>query len=163
MSPNSVLRGAAAVAAMLAALVLSASATPHTSPPVKVTHLTIVGSSGQQATVAAEVADTTEKMLRGLMFRRYLPPDRGMLFDFGTTVQAPFYMKNTYIPLSIAFISPEGYIVDILDMEPLDERSRAPSHPYRYALEVNRGFFLRHDLKVEDRVSFGLAQCPHTP
>ena len=102
----------------------------------------------------AEVADTTEKLLRGLMFRRHLPPDRGMLFDFGGTVQVAFYMKNTHIPLSIAFISADGEIVDILDMEPLDEQSRAPAHPYRYALEVNLGFFEAHGLGTGDRVTF---------
>ena len=135
-------------------LALSVSAIPYTGPPVQVAQLTILGSSGQQATLTAEVADTPEQMMRGLMFRRHLPADRGMLFDFAVTVLVPFYMKNTYIPLSIAFISAEGEIVDILDMEPLDERSRAPSHPYRYALEVNRGFFDRHGLHTGDLVLF---------
>ncbi|MEE9201688.1 MAG: DUF192 domain-containing protein [Dehalococcoidia bacterium] len=124
------------------------------APAATVAHITIQGASGQAVAVTAEVADTTEKLLRGLMFRRHLPPDRGMLFDFGGTVQVPFYMKNTYIPLSIAFVSAEGEIVDILDMEPLDEQSRAPAHPYRYALEVNRGFFETHGLGTGDRVTF---------
>jgi hypothetical protein len=154
MHSSDLVRGAATGLAVLAVLVLSAAATPRTSPPPTVAHLTIQGASGQAVAVTAEVADTTERMLRGLMFRRYLPPNRGMLFDFGATVLVPFYMKNTYIPLSIAFISAQGEILDILDMEPLDERSRAPTRPYRYALEMNRGFFKRHGLGVGDRVTF---------
>jgi uncharacterized membrane protein (UPF0127 family) len=144
--------------AALAALVLSGATNPNTATPAPVVCITIHGASGQPAFVKAEVADTTERMLRGLMFRSYLPPNRGMLFDFGDTVLVPFYMKNTYIPLSIAFISAEGIILDILDMEPLDEESRAPAHPYRYALEVNQGFFETHGLGVEDRISFRYRQ-----
>ncbi|MDP6101486.1 MAG: DUF192 domain-containing protein [Dehalococcoidia bacterium] len=154
MHQRATIRAAAIGLAALAVLVLSGATNPQTVTPPPLVCITLHGASGQAAFVKAEVADTTEMMLRGLMFRSYLPPSSGMLFDFGDTVLIPFYMRNTYIPLSIAFISAEGEILDILDMEPLDEERRAPTHPYRYALEVNQGFFEMHHLKAGDRVYF---------
>ena len=160
MLAPAIVRATAIGLAALAVLVFAGAANPHAVTPPPVACITIHGASGQSAFVTAEVADTTERMLRGLMFRTYLPPNRGMLFDFGDTMLVPFYMKNTYIPLSIAFISAEGIILDILDMEPLDEESKAPAHPYRYALEVNQGFFEAHGLKTGDRVAFRYRHRP---
>jgi hypothetical protein len=75
----------------------------------------------------------------------------GMLFDFGETVTTGFQMRETLVPLSIAFIAGGGVIVDIQDMEPLSPQAYLPSFPYRYGLEVNRGYFARNGIEVGDR------------
>jgi uncharacterized membrane protein (UPF0127 family) len=75
-----------------------------------------------------------------------------MLFVFGQDTNAGFWMKNTKIPLSIAFIDREGTIMETQDMEPLAAKTHTPAQAYRYALEVNRGWFVRHGLGAGDRV-----------
>ena len=114
----------------------------------------MTGDGGKVVCIRAEVADTPEKRMLGLSRRASLPQDGGMLFVFGETVSYPFWMKDTYIPLSIAFISEEGLMVDIQDMEPLSERSHYSTQPYRYALEANQGFFQRNGIAVGGRVEF---------
>jgi uncharacterized membrane protein (UPF0127 family) len=101
-----------------------------------------------------EIADNDEKRSLGLMFRKYLPDSMGMLFIFDSSGIYPFWMKNTYIPLSIAFIDENYKIIDIFDLEPLDETPIFPLKKFKYALEVNRNWFKRNDIKVGDRVKF---------
>jgi len=93
-----------------------------------------------------------EKFIKGLSGRTSL--DGGMLFDFKDTVSNAFQMEQTLIPLSIAFISEELRIVDILDMKPLSRERYKPSTYYRYAIEVNQGFFSRNHIAVGTRVEF---------
>ncbi len=71
-----------------------------------------------------------------------------MLFLFGGMAQGPFWMKNTYVPLDIAFLSPEGVVNEILEGEPESEDLLQPAAPYLYVLEVNQGWFARHGLGV---------------
>jgi uncharacterized membrane protein (UPF0127 family) len=101
-----------------------------------------------------EIADNDEKRSLGLMFRKYLPDSVGMLFIFDSSGIYPFWMKNTYIPLSIAFIDENYKIIDIFDLEPLDETPIFPLKKFKYALEVNRNWFKRNDIRVGDRVKF---------
>lgn len=115
-------------------------------------------AQGNQVTLNLEVADTPEKHSRGLMFRTELPEDNGMLFIFPDTVLVGFWMKDTPLPLSIAFISAEGKIVDILDMEPLTTNIYLPSSPYKYAIEVNQGYYARKGIAIGDTVQFNLGQ-----
>ena len=103
-----------------------------------------------------EVADTAETMTRGLMGRRSMPEDSGMIFVFAGDQRTPFWMKDTLIPLSIAFISSDGRILEMQEMQPLSEDLHQPSFPYRYALEVNQGFFDRNGVSVGDRVELQL-------
>jgi uncharacterized protein len=106
-------------------------------PPLPTITLTI-----NAATVVAEVADTDEARSAGLMFREALADDAGMLFVMPGVGPAAFYMKNTGIPLSIAFIGPQGTILEIHDLEPFNEipvRSRFQT--IAYALEMPRGWF----------------------
>jgi uncharacterized membrane protein (UPF0127 family) len=115
--------------------------------------VTLDASSGEEVEVRVEIADDTSEQMRGLMHRTALTENRGMLFVFPDEEIRSFWMKNTLIPLSIAYIDSEGRIVDIQDMKPLDDD---PPHyvsaePARYALEVNRGFFEERGVKVEDR------------
>jgi uncharacterized membrane protein (UPF0127 family) len=101
-----------------------------------------------------EIADNDEKRSLGLMFRKYLPDSMGMLFIFDSSGIYPFWMKNTYIPLSIAFIDENYKIIDIFDLEPLDETPIFPLKKFKYALEVNRNWFKRNDIRVGDKVKF---------
>ncbi len=96
---------------------------------------------GEQFTV--EIARTQQEKAKGLMFRKSLAPNHGMLFVFEEDQRLSFWMKNTYIPLSIAFISKDGEVKTIEDMEPESLRSVDSVFSVRYALEVNRGTFER--------------------
>ena len=99
------------------------------------------------ASLAAEVADTPQASENGLMFRDSLPEDRGMLFVFDHPRSASFWMRNTKIPLSIAYIDSTGKILEIESMKPLDETVvPSVSDQVAYALEVNQGWFSRHGI-----------------
>jgi uncharacterized protein len=99
---------------------------------------------------SVEVARTNEEMSLGLMFRKHLGEYEGMIFVYTEYVRGAFWMRNTEIPLSIAFITKEGRIVDIRDMVPFSEEPIAPPEAYVYALEVNKGAFSKLGIKVGD-------------
>ncbi len=101
-----------------------------------------------------EVAKTPEEMAQGLMGRKYLDKDAGMFFIFGNEDYHAFWMKNTLIPLSIAFIDKEGRIVKITHMKPLTLKSHDPPKPILYALEMNKGWFSANGIKEGDIVRF---------
>ncbi len=105
------------------------------------------------ATLTAEIADTPQASENGLMFRDSLPENRGMLFVFEPPKKATFWMKNTKIPLSIAFIDAAGTILEIKPMAPMDE-SIVPSSSDQvaYALEVNQGWFDRHGVSAGAKI-----------
>lgn len=104
--------------------------------------------------IQVEVAKTPEERAQGLMGRKRLGQSEGMLFIFDTEDYHSFWMKNTLIALSIAFIDKEGRIVTIADMKPLTLDSHAPSKPVLYALEMNRGWFSANGIKAGDTVRF---------
>lgn len=91
--------------------------------------------------LSVEVARTTDEQRRGLMGRRHLDPDCGMLFCYPTAEPLSFWMKDTHIPLSIAFIGSGGRVEEIKDLEPYDESGVTSSSPCRWALETRRGWF----------------------
>lgn len=91
--------------------------------------------------VRAELAKTEDQRTKGLMFRKRMDKNSGMLFDFGAPAKVCMWMKNTYIPLSVAFIDQDGVIVNIEDMEPLTTTSHCSSGWVSYALEMNQGWF----------------------
>ena len=113
--------------------------------------LTITNSAGESVNVRAEIADTEAKREKGLMGRTALAEDAGMLFVFDREQPLAFWMKDTLIPLSIAYIDSNGRIVDIQDMQPLDETPHPSAEPAKYALEVNQGFFAARGIQVGDR------------
>ncbi|MDI9335609.1 MAG: DUF192 domain-containing protein [Gammaproteobacteria bacterium] len=88
-----------------------------------------------------QIANTDEQRGMGLMFRQNLPTNEGMLFVFPVKSMQCFWMKNTYLPLSLAFISDSGTIVQIEDMTPMSTQSHCSREPVKYVLEVNRGWF----------------------
>lgn len=114
--------------------------------------LGIVGADGERVEVEVEVADTRAEQARGLMGRTELAENAGMLFVLESEQSPGFYMRDTLVPLSIAFADSEGRIVDIQDMQPLDETRHYPAEPAQYALEVNQGFFAERGVQVGDTV-----------
>lgn len=114
--------------------------------------LTIINSLGERVPVQVEIADTAVEWQTGLMGRTVLAEDAGMLFVFDQEQLLSFWMKDTLIPLSIAFIDSQGRILDIQDMQPLDETSHPSAAPAQYALEVNQGFFGERGIMVGDAV-----------
>ena len=104
------------------------------------------------AVIRAEIARTQEERSRGLMYRKKLPDGEGMLFIFERDDTLSFWMKNTAIPLSIAFIASDGRITEIKDMYPYNENSVSSSRSNRYALEVPQGWFSRAGVKNGDVV-----------
>jgi uncharacterized protein len=125
-----------------------------TSGPSGLRTLVVYASGGKVVEVRVEVADDLAEQAKGLMDRTTLGENRGMIFVYPEERELSFWMKNTLIPLSIAFIDSESRIVDIQDMKPLDDE---PPHyvsaePAQYALEVNQGFFEERDVRVGDRV-----------
>jgi len=104
------------------------------------------------AVVKAEMARTNEERAQGLMHRKKLPDGEGMMFIFDRDDILSFWMKDTYIPLSIAYITSDGRIVDIKDMYPHDENPVRSSRSVRYALEVPQGWFSRAGVQTGDIV-----------
>jgi uncharacterized membrane protein (UPF0127 family) len=104
-----------------------------------------------------ELADTEPARELGLMFRASMPPDEGMLFDFQGDTTSGFWMENTILPLSIAFIDKDGIIIDIQDMQALNRNSINAPAPYRYALETNQGFFRARSIIVGNKMVIGAA------
>lgn len=105
-----------------------------------------------QTNFIVEIADTFQSRATGLMFRRSMPENHGMLFVFEDENFRSFYMRNTFIPLSIAYINSDGIIMEIHDMEPLSLRSVPSRFPAQYALELNQGAFERAGIRVGMRI-----------
>jgi len=103
-------------------------------------------------TIKVEVVRTEKEKEKGLMFRERMGKDEGMLFVYQREEMLSFWMKNTRLPLSIAFIDKDGKIVDIHDMEPFSPETHVSAYPAKYALEMNRGWFAREGIKVGDLV-----------
>ena len=126
---------------------------PATAPEVTtLPTLTINTSLGERVPVQVDIADTLSEWQTGLTGRTALAEDAGMLFVFDQEQPLSFWMKDTLIPLSIAFIDSQGRIIDIQDMQPLDETSHPSAAPAQYALEVNQGFFGERGIMVGDTV-----------
>ncbi len=118
--------------------------------------LEISGPSSKHA-FQVEVMRTAEEKARGLMFRQYLPEDRGMLFDFEREEPVSMWMRNTYIPLDMLFIKADGVVHHIhARAQPLDETPISSNGNVRFVLEINGGIAAKLGLKPGDRVSHQL-------
>jgi len=102
--------------------------------------------------ITAELAASPEQHSVGLMHRQNLDPDCGMLFCYDEPQELSFWMRNTHVPLSIAFIDDEGRVAGIEDMEPYNETPIKSRLPCRWALEANRGWFSDRNIGVGARV-----------
>ena len=141
------------IRSMFFLLVAAAVALPVSAAPAVVELPTMpLTINGHKLTV--EVAKTPEQVTTGLMYRFSLKPDHGMLFVFERSEPRSFWMKNTFIPLSIAFVAADGRILNIDDMAPRDESSRHRSNgPAMYAIEMRKGWFAERSIQAGHRVS----------
>lgn len=108
--------------------------------------------AGHDVTLNVEVADEPEQRAQGLMNVQSLPDEAGVLFVWPTDTESSFWMRDTVIPLSIAFVTAGGVLIDIQEMEPLSEERILAPQRYRYAVEVNQGWFADNDVRVGDVV-----------
>jgi uncharacterized protein len=109
--------------------------------------------------LTAEVAANDSTRTTGLMYRRMMPENRGMLFVFPAAQPLSFWMMNTYLPLSIAYADEHGVIVSITDMKPLTTDPHPSAKPAKYALEMNQGWFAKRGIKAGSRID-GLQDAP---
>ena len=110
------------------------------------------------AKLKVEIARTPQEKMQGLMFRKSLPEAQGMLFIYEDSDIRSFWMKNTYIPLSLAYIDENCQILQLVDMKPLEEKSYLSAKPAQFVLEVNQGWFEKNNVKVGDTVK----NIPHS-
>lgn len=136
--------------------------------------IVVLNDGGHVARVRVQIADTPDRQQVGLMCRNTLDPDAGMLFTFPASVRTSFWMKNTLIPLAIAFIDARWHIIRIMEMpvaaDPTaDDASKfplfGPQQPFQYALEVNAGFFKAREIteRAEVRFTQDSSRTPHQP
>ena len=118
-----------------------------TSPDlIAAERLPIIKLQVETQAITAEVAADDTSRSRGLMFRESLPRNHGMLFVFQEASQYCFWMKNTPLPLTIAFINARGEVINLADMEPFALDTHCALAPAKYALEMEQGWFKRHQL-----------------
>jgi hypothetical protein len=139
------------VALLLLALAFAAHSAEAQLPEV------VLAINGHQLT--AEVAANDAHRAQGLMHRRMLPENRGMLFVFREPAPQSFWMMNTYLPLSIAFIDERGAILNIADMKPLTTNPHPSAGPAKYALEMNQGWFAKRSIKAGAKIE-GIEKAP---
>ena len=125
-----------------------AASLPNNSPrraqPTLPTTTLFVGTNE----ITAEIAGTRRQIETGMMWRTNMAEMEGMLFVFGAPTRVSFYMRNTLLPLSCAYIDPDGVILELHDMKPLDETSiPSATSQVQYVLEMNQGWFERHGVK----------------
>lgn len=139
-----------ALIALLWAPLTSALAQAQADPqrPLPTLRLT----AGGIHVIQAEVATSTSERATGLMFRREMATSAGMLFRFEQPAVHCFWMQNTLLPLSIAFVADDGSIVNIADMKPQTTESHCAEKPVRYALEMNQGWFARRGIKAGSKL-----------
>lgn len=134
--------------AFVVGVAVSGAAGAQSAAELPVVTLTINGQK-----ITAEVAATPEQRTKGLMHRFALRPDHGMVFVFDRAEPQAFWMKNTFIPLSIAFIGADARIVSIVDMAPQDESFRWSRGPVLHAIEMRKGWFAEHGIGPGDAVA----------
>lgn len=105
--------------------------------------------------IKAELAATPPQQAVGMMMRTEMGPNEGMLFVNGDSSPRCFWMRNTLLPLSIAFISDDGTIVNIAEMQPRSDESHCSAKPVRYALEMNKGWFAKRGLHAGSKLRGG--------
>lgn len=127
--------------------------------PVKAQSLSVIELTARFHRIEAEVAGTPQTRAIGLMNRKEMAPQRGMLFVFAHDATHCMWMKNTLIPLSVAFMDAGGRILNIAEMKPHSEDNHCAVRPARYALEMNSGWFVQRDLKAGDGIG-GIERAP---
>jgi uncharacterized protein len=129
-----------------ASLVLAAALLPAAAqePQMNLPRVTLTAGMHQ---IDAQVALTPDQRSTGLMYRKEMPQHEGMLFAFEQPSVQCFWMKNTLLPLTAAFVADDGTIVNLADMKPLALDSHCSEKPVRYVLEMNQGWFAKKGIK----------------
>ena len=135
-------------ARVLAAAWIAAGAFAHADAPFKTAQIKVGAHP-----LKVEVAQSDEQRMRGLMFREKLGRDDGMLFVFDEPAYQAMWMKNTLIPLSVAFLDGDGVILNVLDMEPQTLDTHQSAGPAVYAIETNKGWFAQKKLGAGTKVT----------
>ena len=136
------------LAFVLAAAALAAAA--QDQPQMDLPHKTHTTNMHQ---IDVQVAASFDQRMTGLMFRKEMPQHEGMLFVFDQPTVQCFWMKNTYLPLTAAFVADDGTIVNLADMKPLTEASHCSAKPVRFVLEMNQGWFAKKGIKPGMKLS----------
>ncbi len=141
-------------AGLLALAGLAAVATSHQAMAQSVPQVNLprVALTAGMYRIDAQVASTPTQRQIGLMQRRDMPTHEGMLFVFEQPGVQCFWMKNTPLPLTAAFVADDGTIVNLADMQPLSEDSHCSAKPVRYVLEMNQGWFAQRGLKAGSKL-----------
>ena len=139
-------------ARFFAALLLTTAATAQAQQGPQPTLSTVKLTTGIHV-ITAEVAATPQSRMIGLMMRPGLEPNHGMVFVFEDKSQHCFWMRNTLIPLSIAFIEDDGTVVNVSDMAPKSDASICPQRPVRYALEMDQGWFTKRGVTAGKKIT----------
>lgn len=119
-------------------------------------------TTGDTILIRLQVADTEQLRESGLMDVKSMDPDSGMVFVWPAPVLESFWMENTFIPLSVAFVGPDGTVQEIQDMAPLTTTLHTPQKAYQYAIEANQGFFAENGIEAGQRVTFHLMASSET-
>jgi uncharacterized protein len=143
------------VVAAAAGLCFAAYAVAQETPQM---NLPVVQLQAGMHNIRAQVAISTTERATGLMYRKEMPQHEGMLFVYDVPTVQCFWMKNTLLPLSIAFIADDGTVVNIRDMQPQALDQHCSDKPVRYALEMNQGWFAKRGVKP----GFKLTGAPFT-
>lgn len=128
---------------------LTATAWAQESPQLQLPRVTL--SAGMHL-INAQVAATPQQRAVGLMFRKEMPANEGMLFAFEQAAEQCFWMKNTLLPLTAAFVADDGTIVNLADMQPQSLVSHCSTKPVRFVLEMNQGWFDKRGLKAGSKL-----------
>jgi uncharacterized membrane protein (UPF0127 family) len=129
----------------VASLVLLAFISSAQSPQTELPRTTL---SVGMFRIDTQIAETSDQRQVGLMFRAAMPQSEGMLFIFEAPTKQCFWMKNTLIPLTAAFVANDGTIVNLTDMKPQTTDTHCSAKPVRYVLEMNQGWFAKKGIKA---------------
>jgi uncharacterized protein len=144
-----------AVAALTATPSAQAQGTASAAVQARPQQLPLIDLTAGIHRIRAQVADSPEERAIGLMHRAEMPANEGMLFIFEVAQRQCFWMKNTLMPLSIAFLADDGRIVNLDEMKAGATDNHCSAAPVRYVLEMNTGWFTRKGLKAGDRIGGG--------
>ena len=137
-------RGLAAIALAVTTAIAAGQDGPQKLPTIQL-------NAGMHL-ISAEVARTPDQRTIGLMFRTSMGPNEGMLFVFEAPSEQCFWMKNTLIPLSVAFVADDGAVINIEDMKPQTLDGHCSAKPVRYVLEMNDGWFAKRGIKPGSKI-----------
>jgi uncharacterized protein len=146
--PMNVRKLISALSASLVFAAISAAAVAQDGPQ----KLTSIRLTAGMHLIQAELAQTPDERSTGLMFRTTMGPNEGMLFAFEQPGTQCFWMKNTLLPLSVAFVADDGSVVNIDEMKPQTLESHCSTKPVRFVLEMNQGWFAKRGIKAGSKL-----------